>query len=64
MKDYVTVTSGLRGYFAVLVDGETSEPIQTGIGSYRTAEAAVPEARSWAEAEGVPVVLPKESAGR
>lgn len=53
---FVTVTYGLRGYFAVLMwwnpDGFW-EPWQSGIGSYVTAEDAAKEGREWAEAEGV-----------
>jgi Domain of unknown function (DUF3850) len=52
--NYVTITSGLRGHFAVLVDGSDGEPIQTGVGSYKTAEAAVDEAVDWAREVGVP----------
>lgn len=52
VKDYVTVTYGMRGFFAVLVDGTTHEPIQTGVGSYKTREEADIEARSWAESDG------------
>lgn len=54
---YVTITSGLRGYFAVLVVDD--EPWETGLGSYKTAEDAVPEAKSWAEAEEIPYREPK-----
>jgi hypothetical protein len=57
-KRHVTITQGLRGYFAVLVcwnpeHGGFWEPWQSGIGSYATAEEAEEEARDWAEAEGV-----------
>ncbi len=48
---YVTVTSGLRGYFAVLV--EDGEPVQTGFSSYETYEEAAEDAESWAMAEGI-----------
>lgn len=56
--DFVTITSGMRGYFAVLLcwnpeAGGFYEPENRGIGSYGTAREAEPEARSWAEAEGV-----------
>jgi hypothetical protein len=44
------VTQGLRGWFAVLYDSDG--PIQTGIGSYSTAEGASKEAIEWWEAEG------------
>jgi hypothetical protein len=48
---YVTVTSGLRGYFAVLIENEM--PVQSGIGSYPTAGEAEEEAVEWARAEGL-----------
>jgi hypothetical protein len=47
----IGVTSGLRGYFAVLYNLEEG-PIQTGIGSYKTAEEAWQEAEAWARADG------------
>ncbi|MCW2077937.1 UNVERIFIED_ORG: hypothetical protein M2193_000112 [Bradyrhizobium japonicum] len=52
---YVTITSGMRGFFAVLIDGSDGfpEPVQTGIGSYKTPELAKPEAIAWAKAEGL-----------
>lgn len=52
---YVTITSGLRGYFAVLVVWCENgyEPWQSGIGSYKTREEAIPEAEDWAESEGI-----------
>ena len=46
----IGVTSGLRGYFAVLYD--EAGPITSGIGSYETPEAAAEEARDWAVSEG------------
>lgn len=48
---YITVTSGLRGYFAVLV--EDGEPVQTGFSSFETYEEAAEDAESWALAEDV-----------
>ena len=48
---HVTVTHGLRGWFAVLVDG--NGPVQSGVGSYRTAQEAEREAADWARSEGV-----------
>lgn len=57
---YVTITHGMRGFFAVLMtwsdDGDGSsegfyEPFNTGFESYKTYEDAIPEARSWAFAE-------------
>lgn len=52
---FVTVTSGMRGYFAVLMTYENGywEPWQTGIGSYRTADEAWREAQDWAAADGI-----------
>jgi hypothetical protein len=55
-KDYITITKGMRGFFAVHVwwnpDGFW-EPWQSGIGSYATRDEAEPEAREWAIAEGL-----------
>jgi len=55
MPLYVTTTSGMRGFFAVLVDDSDGfpEPVQSGIGSYKTAEEAAGEAIDWARAEGL-----------
>lgn len=61
MKDhpgYVTVTYGLRGYFAVLMawnpdHGGFYEPWNSADFSHRTRAAAVVDAREWALAEGV-----------
>jgi hypothetical protein len=54
---FVTVTHGMRGYFAVLMwwnaNDEFWEPWSSGFGSYNTYEEAIPEARAWAEAEDV-----------
>lgn len=55
---YVTVTHGLRGYFAVLVWwnpdlGGFYEPYDSGVGSYATEAEAIPEALDWADAEGI-----------
>ncbi len=53
-KSYITVTHGMRGYFAVQLWWNPEgfwEPYQTGIGSYLTKAAAEPEAKQWAEAE-------------
>lgn len=52
---YVSVTQGMRGYFAVLID-ETNgfpEPVQTGIGSYASFKEAKIEAQEWARIEGI-----------
>jgi hypothetical protein len=45
----IGVTNGLRGYFAVAYD--ELGPIQSGVGSYRTAEQAAEEAYDWAMSE-------------
>jgi hypothetical protein len=52
---WITVTSGMRGYFAVMLwDGMGfEEPWETGMGSYDTPEQAAIEAKQWAEAEGI-----------
>jgi hypothetical protein len=49
----VGVTSGMRGFFTVLYDAD--DPIQSGIGSYRTYSEAYDEAVDWAKEEGVQV---------
>ena len=56
--DFVTIQHGMRGYFAVLMSwsdecGGFFEPYDTGVGSYATYEAAIPEAREWARSEGI-----------
>lgn len=50
---YITITSGMRGFFAVMVDESDGfpEPVQSGIGSHITRESAEIEARQWARAE-------------
>lgn len=59
-KPYVTVTHGMRGYFAVLLMWNDEipgcgfyEPWNTSDFSYRTAAEAVPDAKAWAEAEDI-----------
>lgn len=56
-KSYVTVTHGMRGFFAVLMwwnpDPGFWEPWQSGIGSYKSGKEAAAEGRIWAEAEGL-----------
>lgn len=58
---YITVTSGMAGWFAVLMwwnpeehfsngDGFW-EPWETGFGRYGTKEEAIAEAKAWAESE-------------
>lgn len=51
---HVTVTSGLSGYYAVVVDAH-GEPWSTGHGRYPTKDEAWPEAESIAKAEGLPL---------
>lgn len=64
MAIYVSVSHGMRGYFAVLVDDRDGfpEPVQSGIGSYDTRVEAEGEAKDWAMSEGItfgpPVVKP------
>ena len=57
MKDYITVQSGIGGYFAVYMtyeeECECYMPWQTGFGHYARKENAIEEARDWAEAEGI-----------
>lgn len=48
---YVTVTHGLRGHFAVLIENEM--PVQSGIGSYPTPDEAAAEGLDWARCEGI-----------
>jgi len=64
---HITTTSGLRGYFAVMMiyvdeddDGKKLpdgagywDVQQSGIGSYKTHDGAVREALDWAQAEGL-----------
>jgi hypothetical protein len=56
-KPYITVSSGMRGFYAVLMCWDKVdqfyEPYNTGIGSYKTKREAVIEAKEWADAEGV-----------
>ena len=58
-QPYVTITHGMRGYFAVLVSWNPEgfwEPEQSGIGSYEWPEQAEPEAKDWANAEEIKFV--------
>lgn len=57
MKEYITVTEGMSGFFAVHMwlneeedFGSFWEPYETGMGRYGTREEAVAEAEDWAEA--------------
>jgi len=55
MKDFITVTSGISGWFAVQMtwnsEFEIWEPWTTGFGRYPVRHLAIEEARNWAEAE-------------
>lgn len=56
MKEpYITVTSGMSGWFAILVswDPECGEmlPDTTGMGRYRSRREAIAEGQTWAAAE-------------
>ncbi len=55
---FISITSGMRGHFAVHMRASEDfcEPQQTGIGSYKDAMAALPEAQDWAESEGIYVM--------
>lgn len=59
---FISITSGMRGHFAVHMRASEDfcEPQQTGIGSYRDAKAALPEAQEWAEAEDLYVMHTSE----
>lgn len=57
---YVTVTEGMRGFFAVLLhyvvmddDYGFYEPWESGLGSYATPQEAADEARAWAANEEI-----------
>lgn len=60
---YVTVTYGLRGFYAVLLTWQADdcggfyEPFQTGLGSFTKESHAIPEALAWARDEGIPFRL-------
>ena len=56
IKNFITVTEGMSGFFAVHMwlneeedFGPFWEPYDTGIGRYATREEAEVEARRWAE---------------
>jgi hypothetical protein len=56
-RAYVSITHGMRGYFAVLLTWDEEcgchTPWNSGFGSFATSEAAHPEAKAWAESEGI-----------
>lgn len=49
-EPFITVSSGMSGYFAVMMawDGDGYEPWDTGIGRYPEKSGAVREAMQWA----------------
>ncbi len=56
--DYVTVTHGMRGYYAVYLkwtedNGGFYEPWNTSDLSFKHHKSAVIEAKAWAKADGV-----------
>lgn len=52
---WITVTSGMRGHFAVLVERINGivDPVMSGIGSYANREGAIAEGKDWAATEGL-----------
>lgn len=55
-KPYICVTSGMSGYFAVMISTDEEgfeEPYQTGVGRYKSFEEAENEAKMWAKDEGL-----------
>jgi hypothetical protein len=55
--DYITVTSGIRGYFSVHmkwnIDLNFYEPWNTSSLSFQQSEGAVKDGKSWALNEGI-----------
>jgi hypothetical protein len=66
--DYVTVTKGMSGHFAVLMryyeDIQDYDVMQTGLGRYEDQLEALREASDWAEAHEIPLVLPRSRASQ
>lgn len=60
-KDFITVTEGMSGFFAVHMwlneeeddIGPFWEPYETGMGRYATHEEAMVEAMAWADETGM-----------
>ena len=55
-EDFITITHGMSGFFAVQLTWNTDhegfwEPLRTGIGRYVDREDAVKEAKYWAKTE-------------
>lgn len=57
------ISSGMSGYYVVVVDntGNFPEAYSTGIGRYPTIEGAIQEAEDWSEGEGIPFIRPTHS---
>ena len=57
---FVTVTEGVRGWFAVIMDYdeecECHVPYNSSFWSYPTKEQAIPDAEQWARAEELPLI--------
>ena len=57
MAPYITVTSGMAGYFAAFMkyyeDIDGYDCFMTGIGRYKTFDEAKSEAKEWAAVEGI-----------
>ena len=56
---FVTVTQGMRGWFAVHVTTDEDgcmAPESSGVGSFSSPEGAYEEAQAWAQCEGIPFV--------
>lgn len=56
----IQVTKGLAGWFAVMIaDNEGfPQPECSGIGRYAEQRYAIMEGQQWADAEGIPFVMP------
>jgi hypothetical protein len=59
-KDFITITEGMSGFFAVHMwlneeedFGPFWEPYDTGFGRYATREEAEVEAKSWSQETGI-----------
>lgn len=65
LDQFITVTRGISGYFAVhmahfSVNGKPEgfyDNVLTGIGRYKTYDEAVDEAKEWAKAENIRLIL-------
>lgn len=57
-RPFVTITEGMRGFFAVLMcwnqeHGGFWEPWNSSDASFETYDEAIPDAKCWAEAENI-----------